>query len=146
VLVLVMNNHWGISTPYAEVVAGRTIAERAGAYGIRWGTVDGNDVEAAWAKLTEVMQYIRTERRPFVLEAFVSRLHGHSSSSGAARVTDERDCLVDLEDKLVAAGRTTREACAAVREQYAEEALQALYAVREEPEPDSASVFDHAFA
>ncbi len=34
------------------------------------------------------MRYVRTERRPFLLEAHVSRLNGHSSSSGANRVDD----------------------------------------------------------
>ena len=33
------------------------------------------------------MHYCRTERRPYMLEALVSRLYGHSSSSGARAAT-----------------------------------------------------------
>ena len=57
-------------------------------FGIRWDVIDGNDPVNSWkSQLSEIIAYIRTEqRRPFVLEAMTSRLHGHSSSSGAARV------------------------------------------------------------
>ena len=46
------------------------------------------------------MDYVRTERKPFLLEAMVSRLYGHSSASGANFVTDEVDCLARFEKKL----------------------------------------------
>jgi 2-oxoisovalerate dehydrogenase E1 component alpha subunit len=145
VLILVMNNQWGISTPSSEVQGAASIARRAEPHGIRWGSVAGNDPVASWHKLEEVFRYVRTERRPYCLEVFVSRLHGHSSSSGAARVTDEPDCLRDFEERLTADGVMTSEECAAIRERYAQEALSALEQVRQEPEPDPSSVWDHTF-
>jgi 2-oxoisovalerate dehydrogenase E1 component alpha subunit len=36
------------------------------------------------------MDYVRHERKPFILQANVSRLNGHSSSSGAARATEPK--------------------------------------------------------
>ena len=49
------------------------------------------------------MQYCRTKRRPFMIEAKVSRLYGHSSSSGAPRSSDP-DCIELFEKRLVDAG------------------------------------------
>src|SRR5207247_1767711 len=68
--------------------------------------VDGNDPVASWFAGQRAMKHCRTGRRPFMLEAMVSRLHGHSSSSGAARVTTETDCIALFEKRMIEAGVT----------------------------------------
>ena len=108
--------------------------------------MDGNDPIASWSLLSEAFAYVREERRPFVVEAYTSRLHGHSSSSGAGRVRDETDCLADFEKKLIAEGVLTAEEAGAVRARYYREALEALEQVRSEPAPDPATVYHHTFA
>ena len=45
------------------------------------------------------MKYIREEQKPYCLEAYVSRLHGHSSASGANRVEEEIDCVDEFEKR-----------------------------------------------
>jgi 2-oxoisovalerate dehydrogenase E1 component alpha subunit len=47
------------------------------------------------------MDYCRQERKPYMLEALVSRLYGHSSSSGALRVKSEPDCIAMFEKRLL---------------------------------------------
>jgi len=146
ILILVINNKWGISTPFDEVHGDRIIVRRAEPFGIRWDVVDGNDPEASWTKLSEVMHYIRKERKPFALEAVVSRLHGHSSSSGAARTHDEPDCIADFEERLIEKKLTTRSECDELREAFTKKMSQLLEEVREEPDPDPSSIFDHVYA
>jgi 2-oxoisovalerate dehydrogenase E1 component alpha subunit len=145
ILILVMNNRYGISTPFEEVQGAKIIAKRAEAFGIQWSTVNGNDVEESWAKIREVMEYVRKKRKPFCLEAYVSRLHGHSSSSGAARVMNEVDCLAEFEKKLIKQKVFTTAECETIRQEYATEASEALKKVREEPDPDPSSIYDHIF-
>lgn len=145
VLILVTNNRWGISTPYDEVQGSRFIARRGEPFGIRWDVCDGNDVRSSWDKLNEVMAYIRTERKPFVLEVYVSRLHGHSSSSGAAR-EDERDCLTEYEQQLVQDGLLKEGEAAEMRAAFEKEAREILDRVKEEPHPSPDSIFDHTYA
>ena len=72
------------------MTAGKRIADRAD--GIRAETVDGNDPVAMWNAMDRAMRYCRRERKPFLLEAMVSRLHGHSSSSSARRSWNESMC------------------------------------------------------
>lgn len=146
VLVIVVNNHWGISTPFDEVHGDRQIIRRCEPFGIRWDTVDGNDPEASWKALGEAMAYVRATRRPFGLEAYTSRLHGHSSSSGGARVEDEPDCLEDFQKVLVKEKALTAKKAAAIREEYAQECMSAFETVIEEPIPDGATIWDHTFA
>src|SRR5262249_39304945 len=109
VLMIVMNNHWGISTPAEAVHAEKHIIDRGKAFSIPGEVVDGNDPIASWHASHRAMEYCRQKRRPYMLEAMVSRLHGHSSSSGALRVKNEPDCIPLLEEKLFDAGVLTRE-------------------------------------
>ena len=44
---------------------------------------------------------VRHKRRPFMIEAMVGRLYGHSSSSGALRVPDEPDPIRLFEQRLL---------------------------------------------
>ncbi len=144
-LIIVTNNQYGISTPFDEVHGDRVIARRGEPFGIRWDTVDGNDPFAAANKLAQVMAYIRKERKPFVLEAYVSRLHGHSSSSGAERVQDEPCCVTDYAEQLEKQGVLQKGEADAMRKEFEESMRKDLEIVQAEPKPDPASIFDHTF-
>ena len=144
-LIIVTNNRFGISTPFAQVHGDETIAKRAEAFGIAWDTLDGNDPEVAYTKLSEVMHYVRHERKPFCLEVSVSRLHGHSSSSGGNRVND-RDCLEEYQAALVAEHIFTQDQCTLLRQGFADEVFESLKIVRTESQPLASSAADHIFA
>ncbi len=146
VLIVVTNNQWGISTPAATVHATRNLSDRGKAFGMRTKTIDGNDPIASYQELAEAMAYVRKERRPFLLEAKVSRLYGHSSASGANLVAEEQDCLRGYEAKLERYGVLDREQMDAVRVRHAEALAQAARAVIEEPQPSPDSIWDHVFA
>jgi 2-oxoisovalerate dehydrogenase E1 component alpha subunit len=146
VLMIVTNNQYGISTPASEQHGEPRISDRGKAFGMRTATIDGNDPETAYQALSEAMEYVRTERRPFLLEAMVSRLYGHSSSSGANFIGDEVDCLARFEASLLARGILSREQMDAARARHTQALLEAYKRVRDEPPPDGDAVFDHLFA
>lgn len=146
VLMIVTNNNWGISTHASTQHGEKHIADRGRAFGMRTGLCDGNDPERAWAALAEAMEYVRTERKPYLLEVYVSRLYGHSSSSGSNYVTDEVDCLVELEKKLEARGWRTIEESKRLREEL-EAKMQAWYKqVLSEPKPEGQDIWKYVFA
>ena len=130
----------------SEASVDARISDRGRAFGMRTATIDGNDPEVAWQALERALDYVRTERRPYLLEAHVSRLYGHSSASGAHFVEHEVDCLARFEQKLEARGWLSAGRAAALREQYAHELLEASHRVRAEPQPDPATLLDHVFA
>jgi 2-oxoisovalerate dehydrogenase E1 component alpha subunit len=146
VLIVVMNNGWGISTPSAGQLGTHPIAERGAAFGIPGEVVDGNDPVASWFAIDRAMSYCRTTRRPFMVEARVSRLHGHSSSSGAARVTNEVDCIAAFERKLQDAGLLDRETMHGIHQEARAEVDQAADAVRLEPRPQADDVYKGIYA
>jgi 2-oxoisovalerate dehydrogenase E1 component alpha subunit len=144
-LILVTNNRWGISTPFGQVQGVQKISDRGVAFQMRTKTIDGNDVISAYLELKEAMEYVRTERKPYLVEANVSRLFGHSSASGANLAANEPDCITLFEEKLERHGVLAKGEAAALRAKYQEEFAAAARAVKDEPFPDGSTIFDHIF-
>ncbi|GIW81629.1 MAG: thiamine pyrophosphate-dependent dehydrogenase E1 component subunit alpha [Gemmatales bacterium] len=146
VLIVIENNRWGISTPAESVHAEKHIIDRGKAFGIEGEVVDGNDPIASWHAIRRAMEYCRTKRRPFMLEAMVSRLYGHSSSSGALRVKDEPCCIELFEKKLLGEGVIDQETIDQIHEQARAEADEALEQAMNEPRPTAADVYRYTYA
>jgi len=146
ILIIVTNNRWGISTSYQGQHGEPQVAERGKAFGMRTKTIDGNDPVNAYQELQQAMEYVRTERRPFLLEANVSRLYGHSSASGANFVTEETDCLRLFEARLEKDGVLTRQEMDAVRERWTHDIADKARIAREEPLPDGSTIWKHIYA
>ena len=146
VLMIVTNNEYGISTPSEGQHGEKRIADRGKPFGMETAVIDGNDPETAYRGIKHAMDYVRSERKPFLLEAKVSRLYGHSSSSGANFVTEENDCLSRFEATLIERSILTRQHMDQLRERYTQELLEALKRVREEPQPPPSAAFEHIFA
>lgn len=144
-LIIVTDNRFGISTPFDEVHCDKPIAARAEGLGIKNKTINGNDVFASYDAIAEAMEYVRTTRKPFFLEARVSRLHGHSSASGANWVSNEVDCITEFEKHLQAKGLLTSDDFKKIREGYDTQASQDMQKVLKEPKPDPQTIFDHTF-
>ena len=140
VLMIVTNNRVGISTPHDSQHAVKQIAERAAPYGIAHETIDGNDPVASWHAIDRAMRYVRSAKRPYLLEANVSRLHGHSSSSGAQRHWNEADPIELFERKLLDAGAIDAEAVRGLRADALAEANEAVVQATSEPKPAAADV------
>ena len=145
VLIIVTNNQWGISTHASGQHGEKNVADRGKAFGIRSKTIDGNDAVNAYLELKEAMEYVRKERKPFLLEAMVSRLYGHSSASGANYVSNEADCIKLFEERLEKEGVLTRADMDAVRAKHTEEIAAAARQAREEPHPGPETIWDHVF-
>jgi 2-oxoisovalerate dehydrogenase E1 component alpha subunit len=146
ILIIVTNNRWGISTDIRTVHADRPIADRAVPYGIRAETVDGNDPISIWHGIDRAMRYCRRERKPFLLEAMVSRLHGHSSSSGAGRNWDEADPIPLFEQKLIDAGVIDAAGLTAMKDEAKTEADAAVVETMKEPQPTPEDVEKFTYA
>jgi 2-oxoisovalerate dehydrogenase E1 component alpha subunit len=145
-LMIVANNRYGISTPFAGQHAYDQIAERGKAFRIETAVVDGNDPEASYTALKLAMEYVRTERKPYLVETMVSRLRGHSSASGANPTDGEVDCLERFERVLEERKLLTRSHADKLREQYTNELLEASRRIRDEPHPGPETIWDHVFA
>jgi TPP-dependent pyruvate/acetoin dehydrogenase alpha subunit len=105
------NNLYGEFTPMHEVTAGGEIAIRAGAYGIPFSVVDGNDLWAVHCEAREAIARARAGEGPTLLECRTYRHHGHSKSdpakyrpAGEVERWRERDPLTIARERLLAEG------------------------------------------
>ncbi|MCI0638208.1 MAG: thiamine pyrophosphate-dependent dehydrogenase E1 component subunit alpha [Gemmataceae bacterium] len=145
VLMIVMNNGWGISTPHGSQHGAKNVIDRGKPFGIPGEVVEGNDPVASWFAIKRALEYCRKERRAYMLEAKVSRLYGHSSSSGAPRSSDP-DCIAMFEEKLLVQGWLSQEAIERLHaEAKAEADAAAAQAVQEEkPHKEHVERFTYA--
>ncbi|MCG8584640.1 MAG: thiamine pyrophosphate-dependent dehydrogenase E1 component subunit alpha [Pirellulales bacterium] len=146
VLVIVMNNHWGISTPYSSVYRDHTLIERGRAFGVEGEVVDGNDPVASWHAIERGLAHCRSQRRPYMIEARVSRLYGHSSASGAMRVENEPDPIAMFQHRMLAVGAIDRETIDRIHNETQAELDAAVEQALREPEPTADDLHQHTFA
>lgn len=146
ILIIVVNNGWGISTKEETQHGEKNISDWAKVFPDMPGkTIDGNSVVESWAALEEAFAYIRKNRRPYLLEARCSRLYGHSSSSGANRIP-EADCIEMLEKAMSERGMAKPADFKKVWEREAADIDAAHQQVKKEPFPALESVWEDVFA
>ena len=78
----------------------------------------------SYLTLKREMDWIRKNRKPVLLEAFVSRLYGHSSASGANYVKEEC-CIKKMEKQLKSEKLLTENDMTDTWKKYREEAKKA---------------------
>ena len=144
-LITIQNNKWGISTDYDSQHGEDHVSDRGKPFNMRTEVINGNDPIETYIKLEEVMNYIRKERKPVVLEAKTSRLYGHSSADGANRREGEIDPVEDFSKRMVDAGYITDAKIQTIRKDYEKEASDAQKQVRTEPDPEASSIWNHVW-
>ncbi len=145
-LITVQNNKWGISTAYEGQHGETHIADRAKAFNIKARVINGNDPVEVYLCLAEDMAYIRKTGKPAFIEAHVSRLHGHSSASGANPVPNEFDPVKEFEKKLLQADILKAKEVKELLETFEAEGVRAAEQARAEAVPTPESVWDHVYA
>lgn len=79
VLFFVQDNGWGISAQKGEMYAQHAVKFAKGFKGIETRNIDGTDFVECYDTLTDVLETMRKERRPFLVRATVPLLSHHTS-------------------------------------------------------------------
>jgi 2-oxoisovalerate dehydrogenase E1 component len=79
ILYLVQDNGWDISANAEETRAQDAFEYAKGFHGLEAVTIDGTDFEESYRTIQDVIEKIRTERRPFLVHAKVPLLNHHTS-------------------------------------------------------------------
>lgn len=116
VLYVCENNLYGIGTRIERSTAVLDQYKRASGYNIEANQVDGQDVEVVFDAAKTAVDYVRENKKPYLLELKTYRYRGHSmSDAGAYRTKEEqqewaqRDPIQILKDRLVKAGEVTED-------------------------------------
>lgn len=88
VIFLCNNNGYAYSTPTNKQYAVENISVRAAGYGMPGETVDGNDVLAIYARVSQAIARARTGAGPSFIECKTFRMTGHSAHDMAEYVPE----------------------------------------------------------
>jgi pyruvate dehydrogenase E1 component alpha subunit len=154
VVFYAQNNNWSISLPWSKQSASATLAEKAFAYGFPGIRVDGNDIFAVYAAVSEGARHTREGKGPVLIEGLTYRLGAHTTSDdptryrSAAEVTEweARDPILRLERYLVKKGLISAEEVVTQREQSLACAQTAFEETEQAPDTNLEDTFRYLFS
>ena len=151
ILYLVQDNGWDISANAAETRAQNAAQYAAGFHGLEAISIDGTDFEQSYNTIKEVLEKIRTQRRPFLIHAKVPLLNHHTSG---VRMEFYRDDLEQARSEdpypkmlalLLQQGATKTE-IQTIESDIESRVKQALNSALAAEDPSAEDLFTHDFA
>ncbi len=151
ILYLVQDNGWDISANAAETRAQNAAQYAAGFHGLEAISIDGTDFEQSYNTIKEVLEKIRTQRRPFLIHAKVPLLNHHTSG---VRMEFYRDDLEQARSEdpypkmlalLLQQGATKAE-IQIIESNIESRVHQALSSALAAEDPSAEDLFTHDFA
>lgn len=98
IVYLVQDNQWGISVTAEESRAMNAFEFTSGFKGMNRIQVDGSDFEASFDVLKNVIEFVRNERKPYLVHATVPLLGHHTSGVRREFYRSEKDWSEHLKD------------------------------------------------
>ncbi len=154
VVYVINNNQWAISIPRSRQSGAETLAQKAVAAGFVGEQVDGNDVIAVRAVLTEAIERARAGDGPSLVEAISYRLADHTTADDASRYRSDDEVsrnwrlepVARLRDLLVARREWSREQEEELLAECAETIDAAVAEYEATPPMAPSGMFDHLYA
>ena len=151
ILYLVQDNGWDISANAAETRAQNAAQYAAGFHGLEAISIDGTDFEQSYNTIKEVLEKIRTQRRPFLIHAKVPLLNHHTSG---VRMEFYRDDLKQARSEdpypkmlaLLLQQGTTKAEIQTIESDIESRVKQALSSALAAEDPSAEDLFTHDFA
>lgn len=147
------NNLYGMSMSANRHMNIRSVAQRAGAYGIEGIEVDGNDVEAVYNAVAEAAEKCRKGQGPVLIESRTYRWLGHSKSDAMVYRTKEeteewkKKCPIQsFETKLMDEGILANEDIEEIGQEAKAIIEKAVKFAQESPEPSLESLLEDVYA
>jgi len=153
IIYLVQDNDWGISVTADEARVMNAFEFAAGFKGMNRVQVDGSDFEASYSVMKDVCEFVRRERKPYLVHAQVPLLGHHTSGVRKEFYRtdedwakhEEHDPNPKLRKKLIERN-ISEEIILEVEKEAAELVATDFAKAVAAPEPDPSTIEDHIFA
>lgn len=139
-IIIIENNHWGLSTPSSEQFRMKSFVDKGIGYGIEAVAVDGNDLIAVYETVKHWAEEIRQNPRPVLIECNTFRMRGHEEASGTAYYPEgliasweDKDPILRFENQLIERGILTEQIIENLKNEMADYILQELEAADQFP-------------
>jgi 2-oxoisovalerate dehydrogenase E1 component len=154
VLFCIENNGYGLSTPTNEQYNCEHLADRAIGYGMESYILDGNNILEVYSKVKELVESMRKDPRPVLLEFKTFRMRGHEEASGTKYVPQDlmdewaaKDPLENFTEFLKSNNILSEESEVTYKKEIVLEINENLALVNKEPmiDPDSSTELNDVF-
>jgi len=142
VLWVCENNLYGMGTTVERASAVTEIRQKAEAYGMKNGQVDGMDVMKVYEASKEAIEFVRKNSQPFLLEIDTYRFRGHSMGdperyrkAEEVKKWHENDPIGIFNKQLLEKKIATRKVLDEIEARVADEILKAVEFAEASPEP-----------
>lgn len=127
VIFAIENNCWGLSTPSNEQFKCKQFIDKAIGYGIEGVKIDGNNILEVYQTVSNLMEDLRKNPRPILLECMTFRMRGHEEASGTKYYPDglqdewsKKDPVHNFELFMIEEGILTAEQTSSMKEEMKE--------------------------
>ncbi|MCS7078258.1 MAG: dehydrogenase E1 component subunit alpha/beta [Bacteroidia bacterium] len=141
VIFLIENNGYALSTPTYEQYRCKSFVDKAPGYGIEGVKIDGNNVLEVYHTIKSLVDSMRSNPRPILVEAITFRMRGHEEASGTKYVPQHlfeewklKDPIANYEKYLFDEGILTEELKNQYYDEVKKEMEEALHFMFNEPD------------
>lgn len=152
VVFICENNLWALSAPFAETTAGRSVANRASAYGLPGVRVDGNDVQAVFEVVSDAAAHARQGLGPSLLECESYRWEGHSiftkleiRPEKEIKQWKQQDPIFRLRTQLTEIDSVSDKTLELIESEVAAKVAEAVEFAKSSPTPDPATALERIY-
>jgi 2-oxoisovalerate dehydrogenase E1 component len=143
VIFVIENNGYGLSTPSVEQFRCKSFVDKAIGYGIEGIKVDGNNILEVYSTVKKVVETLRENPRPILLECITFRMRGHEEASGIKYVPKtlleewaKKDPVENFERYLLTEGVLTADLIQETKQRIKQEIDSGLETAFEETHPE----------
>jgi len=152
-VMLLINNHYAISTPVHRQTAAAELAARAEGYGFPGFVVDGNDLLAVYATTVDAVNRAIAGDGPTLIECRTYRMGFHNTSDNPKEYRDtaevdeaeQRDPIERVRRFAIREGVWSADQEAAALKEIRSAIETAQRQVEELPRPGAAAIFEHVY-
>ncbi len=155
VIFIIENNEFAMGTRLEYHAADTELYKRGLPFGIKSERVDGMDVEQVYADATRIVDYVRENQRPYVVEIMNYRFSGHGAADNDRQlyrskeeedVNFKRDPIFKLEKVLLDRKIFTKADFEAIDDEMIDK-VDAIYDQADaSPFPDTSEVYDNVYS
>jgi pyruvate dehydrogenase E1 component alpha subunit len=154
-IYIIENNEFAMGTRLEYHAADPELWKRGLPFGIRSERVDGMDVLAMKRKAEELVEYVRTEKKPVWVEVMSYRYSGHGAADNDRqlyRTKEEeesawqRDPIARLKRQMMELGYLSEEKFEAIDEEILADVEKVYEEADASPFPDPSEVYDNIYS
>jgi 2-oxoisovalerate dehydrogenase E1 component len=153
IIYLVQDNNWGISVTAEEARAMNAFEFASGFKGMNRVQVDGSDFEASYTVMKDVCEFVRRERKPYLVHAQVPLLGHHTSGVRKDFYRSDEDWAKHLQQdpnpklkKILLERGVSEDEITQIEIEAAKLVATDFAKAVAAPEPDTSTIQDHVFA